>query len=59
MGDSVGDMDLLMIGALLVLVFGTISVTGYLREVRDAVERTAAATESLLELERVRHSADS
>ncbi|HEX6954361.1 MAG TPA: hypothetical protein VF156_05720 [Agromyces sp.] len=52
-------MDLLMIGALLVLVFGTISVTGYLRDLRDAADRTAAATESLLELERVRRSADS
>jgi hypothetical protein len=49
-------MELLLVGLLVVFVLGTISVTGALRVIRDASERTAAATEALLELERSRQS---
>ncbi|MDQ0894633.1 hypothetical protein [Agromyces ramosus] len=47
-------MDILFAGLVVVFVLATISVTGMLRAIRIAAERTAAATESLLELERSR-----
>ncbi|MFP3465600.1 hypothetical protein [Leifsonia sp. SIMBA_070] len=49
-------MDFLFLGATLVFVLATISITGALRTIRDAAVRTAAATESLLELERSREA---
>ena len=45
-------MEFLLAGVLLVFVLGMISMTGSLRVIREASERTAAATEALLELER-------
>ncbi|WP_419817242.1 hypothetical protein [Glaciibacter flavus] len=51
-------MEFLLVGALVILLLGLISVTGSLRVIRDASERTAAATEALLELERAKLSAE-
>ena len=56
--DSVQHMEFLLVGALVILLLGLISVTGSLRVIRDASERTAAATEALLELERAKLSAE-
>ena len=52
-------MEILFAGIVVVVVLAVISVTGALRAIRDASERTASATESLLELERLLHSTDS
>ena len=52
-------MDFLFVGAIIVFVLATISVTGALRTIRDAAERSAAATEALLELERSREASRS
>ncbi|MFF2371550.1 hypothetical protein [Agromyces sp. NPDC058110] len=49
-------MDFLLMGVIVVLVLAAISVTGSLRAMRESSERTADATEELLELERSRHS---
>ena len=51
-------MDLLLAGVLVIVLLGLISVTGSLRVIRDSSERTAAATEALLELERAKQSAE-
>ena len=52
-------MEILFAGTIDVVVLAAISVTGAVRAIRDATERTASATVSLLELERSRHPADS
>ncbi|MCD2442835.1 hypothetical protein LQ757_11180 [Agromyces sp. SYSU K20354] len=49
-------MEFLLMGMIVVLVLAAISVTGSLRVIRDASERTAAAAEALLELERSKQS---
>jgi hypothetical protein len=52
-------MEFLIVGLIVVFVLATISITGALRTIRDAAERTAAATEALLELERSREASRS
>jgi hypothetical protein len=47
-------MEILLAGVIVVVVLTAISITGALRTIRDASERTASAAESLLELERSR-----
>ena len=51
-------MDLLLAGVLVIVLLALISVTGSLRVIRDSSERTAAAAEALLELERARQPAE-
>ena len=52
-------MEILFAGLIVVFVLGTISVTGALRAIRIAMERTAEATEALMELERARSESSS
>jgi hypothetical protein len=51
-------MDLLLAGVLVIFLLGLISVTGSLRVIRDASERTAEATEALVHLERAKQQAE-
>jgi hypothetical protein len=49
-------MEILFAGIIVVVALTAISITGALRTIRDASERTASAVESLLELERSQQS---
>ncbi len=51
--DSVHRMEFVL---AVILIAGFVSVAGSLRVIRESSERTAAATEALLELERSRSS---
>ena len=52
-------MEIIFAGLVVVIVLASISITGALRTIRDNSERTAVATEALLELERSRQPAQS
>jgi hypothetical protein len=45
-------MEILFVGILVVFVLTAVSITGTLRVIRDASERTATATEALLDIAR-------